>query len=137
LSAETVHTCIIAIAPLSSSADNLVESADNLAILSSIEIIWCLGKNCMDVGTHHIIVESAIQVQVRFLHDNYYQKILPKVINKLRIIDHGSSNNNNNYAAQQQQQPLTNVGTSPLLSSKEAKSAINKRAQVPLQALAN
>jgi hypothetical protein len=31
----------------------VVESADDLAILSSIEIIWSLGKNCWVVGTRH------------------------------------------------------------------------------------
>jgi hypothetical protein len=30
-------------------ADNVVESADSLAILSCIQILWCLGKNCMAV----------------------------------------------------------------------------------------
>jgi hypothetical protein len=33
----------------------VVQSADARANLSSIEIIWCLGKNCMSVGTVHII----------------------------------------------------------------------------------
>jgi hypothetical protein len=37
--------------------DDDVESDDNLAILSSIEIIWSLGKNCWVVGTRHIIVD--------------------------------------------------------------------------------
>jgi hypothetical protein len=36
--------------------DDDVESADSLAILSCIQILWCLGKNCMAVGTRHIIV---------------------------------------------------------------------------------
>jgi hypothetical protein len=43
--------------------DDDVESADDLAILSSIEIIWCLGKNCMAVGTGHIIVDFQQQQQ--------------------------------------------------------------------------
>jgi hypothetical protein len=33
----------------------VVQSADAHANLSSIEIIWCLGKNCTSVGTVHII----------------------------------------------------------------------------------
>jgi hypothetical protein len=37
--------------------DNDVESADNLAILFSIEIIWWLGKSCWVVSTVHIIVD--------------------------------------------------------------------------------
>jgi hypothetical protein len=36
--------------------DDVVESADDPAILSSIEIIWYVGKNCMAVGTRHKIV---------------------------------------------------------------------------------
>jgi hypothetical protein len=32
-----------------------VPSADARANLSSIEILWCLGKSCMSVGTVHII----------------------------------------------------------------------------------
>jgi hypothetical protein len=38
---------------LSSIPDNVVASADNLAILSSIENTCVLGKNCMDVATCH------------------------------------------------------------------------------------
>jgi hypothetical protein len=34
---------------------NVMESANDLANLSSIEILWHLGKNCMAIGTHHII----------------------------------------------------------------------------------
>jgi hypothetical protein len=33
----------------------VVQSADARANLSSIEITWCLGKNCTSVGTVHII----------------------------------------------------------------------------------
>jgi hypothetical protein len=35
----------------------VVESADDLAILSSIENSWRLGKTCWVVGTYHIIVD--------------------------------------------------------------------------------
>jgi hypothetical protein len=45
--------------------DDDVESADDPAILSSIEIIWCLGKNCMAVGTGHIIVDFQQQQDKR------------------------------------------------------------------------
>ena len=37
----------------------VVESADDLTILSSIEILWHWGKNCMAVGTRHIIVRNS------------------------------------------------------------------------------
>jgi hypothetical protein len=33
----------------------VVQSADAHANLSSIEILWYLGKNCTSVGTVHII----------------------------------------------------------------------------------
>jgi hypothetical protein len=41
-------------------ADNVVESADGLANRSSIEIIWCAGKNCWVVGTVRIIVNMHV-----------------------------------------------------------------------------
>jgi hypothetical protein len=46
--------------------DDDVESADSLAILSCIQILWCLGKNCMAVGTRHIIVYFQQQQADRF-----------------------------------------------------------------------
>jgi hypothetical protein len=49
-----------------SGLDNVVESANDLAILSSIEIIWCSGKNCWVVGTVHIIVD--FQQQTSDMH---------------------------------------------------------------------
>ena len=43
---------------------DVVESADGHAILSSIEILWGLGENCMVVGTHHIIESLSIETHV-------------------------------------------------------------------------
>jgi hypothetical protein len=40
---------------LSRSHMYVVQSADARANLSSIEIIWCLSKNCTSIGTCHII----------------------------------------------------------------------------------
>jgi hypothetical protein len=33
----------------------VVQSADDLSFLSSIEFVWCAGKKCKVVGTVHII----------------------------------------------------------------------------------
>jgi hypothetical protein len=41
--------------------NDVVESADDLAILSTIKIIWCSGKNCWVVRTRHIIVDCQQQ----------------------------------------------------------------------------
>jgi hypothetical protein len=39
----------------------VVQRADDLSFLSSIEFVWCTGKKCKVVGTRHVRVLECIE----------------------------------------------------------------------------
>jgi hypothetical protein len=52
----------------------VVQSADARANLSSIEIIWYLGKNCSSVSTRHFIAFTTFRYILSDLKENFKKK---------------------------------------------------------------